>query len=170
MQYYEHPINAQLSEYIQSLWAMESENENDSYPKSQIMPDGIVEIIFHYRNPFNTYQGNTRFLQPDNFAISMMRKFVEIESTGETGFISARFFPWGPLGSLDHLAGSGGASSWRATRRALFLTARAALVTLIVARDTASMSAPTLKASRMLLPLNWAENSGRSTEKSPYGS
>ncbi len=55
-------------------------------------------------------------------------------------------------------------------RRALILMARAALVMVIVARDTASMSAPTRNGSRMLLPLNCAANSGRSTEKSPYGS
>src|SRR5205823_5250006 len=70
----------------------------------------------------------------------------------------------------DHLAASGGASSERATRRELFLIAREALVTLTVARDTASMSAPTLNGSRMLLPLNCAANCGGSTEKSPYGS
>ena len=43
---------------------------------------------------------------------------------------------------------------WVAIRRALFLMARLALVTLMVARETASTSMPTLKASRMLLPLN----------------
>jgi hypothetical protein len=56
------------------------------------------------------------------------------------------------------LVGSGGASSCRATRRALFRTAREALVTLIVALEMASMSEPTLNASRMFLPRNWAEN------------
>src|SRR5687768_3062128 len=67
-----------------------------------------------------------------------------------------------------HLAG--GVSSCVAMRRALIRIARAALVTVIVARDTASTSPPTRNGSRMLLPLNCAANSGRSTEKSPYGS
>ncbi len=58
----------------------------------------------------------------------------------------------------------------RAIRRALFLIARVALVMLIDALDTASMSAPTLNGSRMLLPLNWAANWGGSIEKLPYGS
>src|SRR5688500_11522210 len=64
----------------------------------------------------------------------------------------------------------GGARSCVAMRRALILIARAALVTVMVARDTAATSAPTRNGSRMLFPLNCAANSGRSTEKSPYGS
>ena len=48
-----------------------------------------------------------------------------------------------------------------ATRRALFLMARVALVMVIVALDTASMSPPTLNGSRMFLPLNCAANVGR---------
>lgn len=95
MEYHEFQLTPLLSDYIQTIWAMESESEQDGYPRSQIMPDGIVEIIFHYEVPMYTYQGDTKFLQPESFAISMMRKFVEIESTGKTGFISARFFPWG---------------------------------------------------------------------------
>ncbi len=48
--------------------------------------------------------------------------------------------------------------------------ARVALVTVIVAVDTASMSPPTLNGSRMFLFLNCAANRGGSIEKSPYGS
>ena len=52
-----------------------------------------------------------------------------------------------------------------ATRRALLRTALAALPTVIVARETASTSAPIRNGSRMLFPWNCAANSGRSTEK-----
>ena len=45
-------------------------------------------------------------------------------------------------------------SNCRAARRALFLTARDALVTVMVALETASMSEPTLNGSRMFFPLN----------------
>ena len=40
----------------------------------------------------------------------------------------------------------------------------------MVALETASISAPTLKALRMLFALNCSANRGGSTEKSPYGS
>lgn len=54
-----------------------------------------------------------------------------------------------------------------AMRRALLRTVRVALATVIDARETASMSAPTRKGSRMLLPANCAANAGGSMEKSP---
>jgi AraC-like DNA-binding protein len=95
MKYHEFQLNNSLTDYIQSIWGMESESDEDVYPRSLIMPDGIVEIIFHYDNPFYTWQDNKRFIQPEHFAISMMRKFVEIGSSGKTGFVSVRFFPWG---------------------------------------------------------------------------
>lgn len=95
MEYHEFQLSLPLSDYIQTIWAMQSESEHDGYPRSQIMPDGIVEIVFHYETPLYTYQDDIKFLQPQSFAISMMRKYVEIESSGKSGFISVRFFPWG---------------------------------------------------------------------------
>ena len=53
--------------------------------------------------------------------------------------------------------------------RELSRMARAALLMVIEARDTASTSPPTLNGSRNVLPLNCAANFGGSTEKYPYG-
>ena len=101
MQYHEHQLDEPLTEYIQTIWAMESENDEDVYPRSLIMPDGIVEIIFHYETPFYTWQDNNKFLQSENFAVSMMQQYIEIASSGKTGFISVRFFPWGAYHFFD---------------------------------------------------------------------
>lgn len=101
MQYHEHKIDEPLTEYIQTIWAMESENDKDIYPRSLIMPDGIVEIIFHYETPFYTWQDGKQFLQPENFAVSMMQQYTEIASSRKTGFISVRFFPWGAYHFFD---------------------------------------------------------------------
>ena len=32
---------------------MESERSDDVFPRELIMPDGIVEIVFHYGNPMS---------------------------------------------------------------------------------------------------------------------
>lgn len=101
MQYHEYHINEPLAEYVQTIWAMESENDEEVYPRSLIMPDGIIEIIFHYETPFYTWQNNNKFLQPENFAVSMMKQYIEIASSGKTGFISVRFFPWGAYHFFD---------------------------------------------------------------------
>jgi hypothetical protein len=69
---------------------MESGSDTDSTPKQQIMPDGIVELVFHYADPWKTHvAGEQPFVQPKSFAISQMPKYIEIESNGRTGFIAA---------------------------------------------------------------------------------
>lgn len=74
---------------------MESENDEEVYPRSLIMPDGIVEVIFYYEPPFFVWQDGIRKFQPEHAAVSMMKKHIEIESNGKTGFLAVRFFPWG---------------------------------------------------------------------------
>ena len=81
---------------------MESENENDPFEKEQIMPDGILEFVTHFNDPWiTTVAGKDPELQPDSFIISQMRKYIEIESSGFTGLISVRFFPWGGYHFFD---------------------------------------------------------------------
>lgn len=96
MLYKEFEIHPELTEYIQLVWMLESENKTDYSPKEQIMPDGIVEFVTHYGDPWiTTVAGKTGKVQPDSFVISQMRKHIDIESNGTTGFIAVRFFPWG---------------------------------------------------------------------------
>jgi hypothetical protein len=50
--------------------------------------------VFHYKRPFITYLADgSKFIQLEGFAISQMRKLIEIESNGQIGFISIRFYP-----------------------------------------------------------------------------
>ena len=101
MQYHEYQPKGLLGEYVQTIWAMESENEEETYPRSLIMPDGIVEIIFHYADPFLYYKDNKRMLLAENAAVSMMTKHIQIESSARIGFIAVRFFPWGAYHFFD---------------------------------------------------------------------
>ena len=96
MKYLEFKPVKPLENYIQLVWISESESPEDRFEKVKIMPDGIVEIVFHYHDPFITYLADGRsFKQPKGFAISQMRKFIAIESDGKTGFVSVRCYPWG---------------------------------------------------------------------------
>ena len=94
------PIPA-LADLIQVIWVMESEHADDIYPHELIMPDGIVELVFHYGDPFYTWQDGSRFSQPRSFAISMMRKCIAIESSGRIGILAVRFYPWGAYHVFD---------------------------------------------------------------------
>src|SRR4029434_73754 len=65
-------------------------------------------------------------------------------------------------------AAAGGAKYARAMRRELFRIVRTALDIVIVARETASMSSPSLNGSRTSFPLNCAGNAGMSMEDVAY--
>ena len=96
MKYLEFKPAKSLANYVQLVWISESESPEDHFTRVKIMPDGIVEIVFHYHNPFITYLADGKSLkQPKGFAISQMKKFIEIESNGKTGFVSVRCYPWG---------------------------------------------------------------------------
>lgn len=96
MIYRELETHPELTPYVQLVWMMESEHADDNAPKSLIVPDGIVEIVFHYGDPWiTTVAGGESMVQPRSFAVSQMRKYIEIESNGRTGFVSVRFYPWG---------------------------------------------------------------------------
>ena len=102
MFYKEFPILPELAPYVQVIWMMESENEDDIFPKEQIMPDGILEFVTHYEEPWlTTVAGDKPVAQPESFVISQMRKYIEIESNGKTGLISVRFYPWGGYHFFD---------------------------------------------------------------------
>ncbi len=96
MKYQEFKPDSALSDYIQLIWILESEAPQEHYARDRIVPDGIVELVCHYRTPFTTYASDgSSFLQPQGFLVSQMRRFIEIESAGDIGFIAVRFYPWG---------------------------------------------------------------------------
>ena len=102
MIYREFETHAGLAPYVQLVWMMESEHADDRAPVSLIVPDGIVEIVFHFGDPWiTTAAGGKRMVQPRSFAVSQMRKYIEIESNGRTGFVSVRFYPWGAYHFFD---------------------------------------------------------------------
>ena len=103
MKYLEFTPGQDLSPYVQLIWIMEAETPGEVCPREKILPDGIVEIVFHYREPFITYyQDGRKLKQPMGFAVSQMRKYIEIESDGPVGFVSVRLYPWGGHHFFEH--------------------------------------------------------------------
>ena len=96
MYYQEFVPPSFLADYVQIIWIKEDIKTDDFNTKERILPDGIVELVFHYGDPYLTHNsiGNTQE-QPRSFAISQIQDFIEIQSNGRTGMISVRFFPWG---------------------------------------------------------------------------
>lgn len=90
------PSNA-LATLIKCYWTLESKND-DTYKRQTIVPDGCMEMIFHYGDLYRQYaRDNESTIQPQCFVIGQLTRPLEIEPTGETGIFSVRFYPNGFL-------------------------------------------------------------------------
>lgn len=85
-----------LRPYVQLIWCFELDSFLDLGPPERIAPDGVVELVFHYRDPMAVrFAGEDLAVQPRSSAVTLTRRFVEISPRGPTGFLSVRFRPWG---------------------------------------------------------------------------
>ena len=108
-QTFEPDIN--LSEFIKCYWTLEGPKEENPQ-RQRIIPDGCMEMIFHYGDLYKQYIGDgSSILQPRCFVFGQLTQPLEIEPTGETGIFSVRFHPEGfmpfitiPLKEMDNKA------------------------------------------------------------------
>jgi len=89
--------NPELGELIKCYWMLESPAE--AKPERQtIVPDGCMEMIFHYGDLYRQYRTDgSSIIQPRCFVIGQLTHPLEIEPTGTTGIFSVRFHPDGFL-------------------------------------------------------------------------
>ncbi|MPS75030.1 MAG: AraC family transcriptional regulator [Chryseobacterium sp.] len=86
-----------LTTFIKCYWTLESPKE-ETPEKQTIVPDGCMEMIFHYGDVYKQYLDNRNsIIQPKCFVIGQLTRPLEIEPTGETGIFSVRFHPEGFL-------------------------------------------------------------------------
>src|SRR5215211_2654512 len=94
--YAEVPVDASLARFVQLIWTLEVADPALFGAAERIVPDGLVEAIFHYRTPFDMRYGGTRFdRQSASVVVSQTRSFIEIQPAGPSGFVAVRFRPWG---------------------------------------------------------------------------
>jgi len=95
MNYRTFETSEDLSTFIKCYWTLESLKEQTP-EKQTIVPDGCMEMIFHYGDLFRQYTENgNSIIQPRCFVIGQLTRPLEIEPTGETGIFSVRFHPDG---------------------------------------------------------------------------
>ncbi len=102
MNYCTYEPTARLNHYIKCFWTLEAKAvENPD--KQRIVPDGCMELIFHYGDLFKQYTSkNESLLQPRCFVFGQIIKPLEILPTGRIGIISARFYPDGFRAFTNH--------------------------------------------------------------------
>ncbi len=96
MNYQTFEPNNDLATFVKCYWTLESPKE-ETPEKQTIVPDGCMEMIFHYEDLYRQYTEGGNFIQPRCFVIGQLTRPLEIEPTGETGIFSVRFHPNGFL-------------------------------------------------------------------------
>jgi AraC-like DNA-binding protein len=86
-----------LGTFIKCYWTLVHPIE-DSPERQTIVPDGCMEMIFHYGDLYKQYTDKGKYIiQPKCFVIGQLTRPLEIEPTGETRIFSVRFHPNGFL-------------------------------------------------------------------------
>jgi len=95
MEYQTFEPDINLNAFVKCFWTLES--PAISHPEKQrIVPDGCMEMIFHYGDLYKQYAADGSFvIQPACFVFGQVTAALEIEPTGHTGIIAARFHPDG---------------------------------------------------------------------------
>jgi AraC-like DNA-binding protein len=107
--YREYPIHRALISLIKCIWSLESDRPIYDAPRERILPDGCVELVFHFHDPFRTHFASGKStVQPQSFVVGQMKRFLEIAPVGRIGFVAIRFYARGAYRffprSLDQVA------------------------------------------------------------------
>ncbi len=91
----------ELQPFVKCIWTLEEE-KNSSPVRQRIVPDGCMEMIFHYGDLYRQYfEDGTSIIQPRSFIFGQITKFIEIAPTGVSGVVAARFLPDGLMPFLN---------------------------------------------------------------------
>ncbi len=95
MNYQVYTPAPELQSLVKCFWTLE-EDRRDPPVKQRVVPDGCMEMIFHYGDPFRQYfENGESLLQPRSFVFGQIKSYIEIAPTGISGIIAARFLPDG---------------------------------------------------------------------------
>jgi AraC-like DNA-binding protein len=97
MDYHEYAPHPRLARDVKLFWTLEADAPKLGATPHRILPDGIVEVVIHYREPYLMRRdGEPHYeQQPSSFAVSQTKRFLEIQPAGRSGFVAIRFYPWG---------------------------------------------------------------------------
>ncbi len=95
MDYRTYTPAPKLTGVVNCYWTLEAPAQV-SAEKQHIVPDGCMEMIFHYGDAFRQYMPDgSSLVQPLCFVFGQVTRPLAIEPTGATGIFSVRFQPEG---------------------------------------------------------------------------
>jgi AraC-like DNA-binding protein len=85
-----------LSSFISFYWILEMDSSLAFSAKQRIIPNGCVELIFHFGDRLNTiFPDQKPEKQPQSLISGQSTKFYDVEQSGKTGMLSILFKPHG---------------------------------------------------------------------------
>lgn len=92
MNYREYKPTSALAPYVKCVWMLDGMTTGS---RERILPDGCIELIFNYGDPYTQHIGHADKCQPFSFIHGQLAHFIEISSSGVTGILGVRFHPFG---------------------------------------------------------------------------
>jgi AraC-like DNA-binding protein len=95
MNYQVYTPSQELEPFVKCFWSLDDDEKKEPV-KQRVLPDGCMEMIFHYGDPYRQhFDDGSSIIQPRSFVFGQITKYIEIAPTGNSGIISARFLPDG---------------------------------------------------------------------------
>lgn len=89
--------SAILKPYIHFYWIMEFDTKAAGCSSPQrIVPNGFIEVMFHFGDKLSTVKNNQSFGQPRTVISGQKTSYFDIVQTGKTGFVAILFKPHSP--------------------------------------------------------------------------
>jgi len=94
MIYKQVPASEHINNFVKSFWMIDSQNDK-IIKKEKIVPDGYIEMVFHYKDPYKSNINGTWRNRGDKYIIAgQIRNHFYLENTGYTGMFGIKFQPW----------------------------------------------------------------------------
>ena len=93
MQFHLYNINPLLQPFVKMICSMENENDSCTSSSFRVLPDTCIELFVTYAGSRQSVSVDGLQQRPGCFIVSRMSKYMDVQSTGRSGFISVCFHP-----------------------------------------------------------------------------
>ena len=95
MNYREHRVGPPLDALVECIWFLSSDDQSVPEPQQRVLPDGCIELIFHFDTPFAAGTDSCRVRQASSFLVGMMTRPLDLEPPPTIDTMGVRFRPGG---------------------------------------------------------------------------
>lgn len=86
-----------LRRFVRCIWLLETPPGSPPPPADRVLPDGCVEVVFHYRSAFERRAAGdtTATTQHRHAVVGQIETALDLRATGDVGIVGVRFEPAG---------------------------------------------------------------------------